>query len=81
MKTLHIAVYEHKPLDVSENQKTQPNCLSFGLTSERVTTSRLGLSHHMSFGVLYYKIGNLVEEHGAEIILLQKVMRSQPGVL
>ena len=55
--------------------------VSFGLTSEWVTSSGLGRSHHMSFSVLYYKIGNLVEEHGAEVILLQKVMCRQPGVL
>lgn len=35
----------------------------------------------MSFGVLYDKIGNLVEKHGAEVILLQKVVCCQPGVL
>lgn len=51
------------------------------LTSEGVTTGGLGRTHHESFSVLDYKIGDLVEEHWAEVILLQKVVRRQPGVL
>lgn len=55
--------------------------LSLSLTGEGVATSRRGWAHHMSLSVLYYKIGNLVQEHGAEVVLLQEVVRCQPGVL
>lgn len=55
--------------------------LSLSLTGEGVATSGWGWSHHMPLSVLYYKIGNLVQEHGAEVILLQEVVRCQPGVL
>lgn len=35
----------------------------------------------MPFAVLDDEIGHLVEEHGAQVILLQEVMRRQPRVI
>ena len=35
----------------------------------------------MPLGVLYDEVGNLVQEHGTEVVLLQEVMRRQPGIL
>lgn len=66
---------------MKEKRKGKSQYLSSDLTCEWVSTSRLSRSHHMAFGVFDYKIGNLVEEHRAEVILLQKVVRCQPGVL
>lgn len=64
-----------------ESKEASSSIHLLDLTSEGVTTSGLGWSHHVPFGVLNDKIGNLVEEHGAEVILLQKVVRCQPGVV
>lgn len=50
-------------------------------TCERIATADLSRTHHMSFSVLDNEISNLVEEHGAEVVFLQEVVRHQPGVV
>lgn len=35
----------------------------------------------MSFGVFDDEVGHLVQEHGAELVLLQEVVGCQPGVV
>lgn len=52
-----------------------------GLTGEGVGAARLGRPHHVSFGVVHDEVGDLVEEHGAEVVPLEEVVRGQPGVL
>lgn len=50
-------------------------------TCEWIPTVGLGGTHHMTFGVLDDKISHLVQEHRAQVVLLQEVVRRQPGVL
>ena len=50
-------------------------------TCEWVDAAGLGRAHNCSFSVLYDEVGHLVQEHGAEVVLLQEVVCREPGVL